>query len=795
MAVIRHVLLRKLLRDLWDRKGSLLALVAIVAVGVACLAAMAAVYRDLDGARRRYYADRRLADFAVKLKRGPEWIIDEVAAQPNVRHAAGRISVGVRVEVPDVDEPIVGTAISMPVPRRPVLNDVLLRSGVWFSGPRRRETILNHEFARANGLKPGSRIRVVLQDGAHELLVVGTAMSPEFIYLIPAGGLAPDPARFGVLYLPEDFLRDAADLSGAYNEILGWGHDNSRTALDNTLRLIERRLDPWGVTNTTPVHEQPSARFLADELDGLKKSAVIIPVIFLGVAALALNVLMGRLVTQQRTIIGTLRAIGYSRGAILRHYLNFGVCVGMIGGVFGAALGYGLESVLGKLYEQFYHLPGIEAHLYPDLLLLSIGVSVGASVLGTIKGVRAAARLAPADAMRPPRPERCGKVLIERVSPLWRALSFRWKMILRAVLRNPYRSGVSVAAAAISTALVVAVLSMVDSLDYLMRYEFERVSHQDLTVALRDPRGVGLTQEIGRMPSISAAEPQLGVVCDVSSGPVRRRLAVTGLSRGGRLFTPLDNTGRPIVVPRSGIVLSRKLADILQTGPGETIRLRPLIGRRREVEAPITGVVQTYLGLSAYADITYLSRLLGEEWSANVVFANSFDGSLDLSFLSALKKRPEVVGIGRRKRAFEQMKETFGKSMGMSIGVMVMFAGLIAFGSVLNSALVSLSERRREVGTLRVLGFGSRQVAGIFSGESYLLGGVGIAIGLGLGVGLAHLVSMAYNTELYRFPAIVTPSRLLMSAVLMAVFVGLAQAIVTIAVWRHDWLEALKSRE
>ena len=154
-----------------------------------------------------------------------------------------------------------------------------------------------------------------------------------------------------------------------------------------------------------------------------------------------------------------------------------------------------------------------------------------------------------------------------------------------------------------------------------------------------------------------------------------------------------------------------------------------------------------------------------------------------------------MVGIGERTRALTQLDESFGETMGIAISVMVLFAGLIAFGSVLNTALVSLSERRREVGSLRVLGYTPAQVARIFSGESLLLNGFAIALGLLAGVGLAHLLAYAYNTELYRFPAVIYPVRFLLTAALMAVFVRLAQLIIYGTIRRMDWLEVLKVKE
>jgi putative ABC transport system permease protein len=744
------------------------------------------LFQDLDGARERYYTEYRLADFTVDLKRGPEWTVREVESLPNVREARGRVDIGVLIDLPNRDQLISGRAISLPETRTPVLDDVHLRSGTWFSGTDDKEAILNDSFAKANGLVAGDRIQVLLLDRQHDLLVVGTAMSPEFVYLLPVGGgIVPDPAMFGVLYANERFLQESCDLEGAFNQIVGMCHDTSPLALSNTLQLIEDHLDSFGVTNTTPVQDQPSVRFLADELKGLQTTAIILPSLFLVVSVLVLNVLIGKMVSQQRTVIGTLKALGYSGGELTRHYLSHGLIIGVLGGLTGGLFGYWMQVQLLDLYSQFYAMPGIRPHFYPDAFLGGLAIGIIAALLGTISGLRYAARLEPAEAMRPPPPERGGKVLPEYIPFFWNALSFRGKMILRAIFRNPFRSLTSALATAIATALV----------DYLMSYEFERVSRQDITVSLRDPEGQGTAQEISNMVGVSRSEPQLGVVCDLTHGPRAKRMGITGIPRGAELYTPLDSKGNPIVIPDAGLVLSKKLGEILNAKPGDILKVRSLIGQRKTTRAPVVGTVDTFLGLSAYADLQYLAELLGEERSANTVLATLHPGADQEEFLNELKKRPTVIGVGERRRSLDQLEATFGETMGIMIGIMVLFAGLIAFGGVLNTALVSLSDRQREVGTLRVLGYTPGQISAIFSGESLIVNALGIAAGLLLGVGLAHLVSWAYNTELYRFPVVLLPRRFVESALTLSVFVGLAQGVVYRMIRSLEWLDVLKVKE
>ncbi len=792
---LRFTLKKKLLRDLWGRKLALSALVVIVGIGVACYVAMASVYRDLDGARARYYRDRRLADFAVDLKRAPASVTERVAALPNVSGVRGRIDFAVLLDLPGVDEPITGRAISMPRRRAPVLNDVVLVRGGWFGGRDDREAILNESFAAAHGLGPGDRIKVTLLDRQVDLLIVGTALSPEFVYLIPAGGgLAPDPARFGVLYCPEELLERSCDLEGAVNQIIGTVHDDEPTAIRNTLELIGDELDAWGVTNTVAAADQPSVRFLADELAGLAVTSRTIPVVFLFVAALVLNVLVSRLVRQQRTVIGTLKALGYSSSQVTVHFLGYGVVVGFGGGVAGLALGWWMQTGLVSVYRQFYAVPGIEAHVYPDIAATGLAISVGFAILGTVKSVRHAASLAPAEAMQPPPPEGGHRILLERMPWLWGRLSFRRRLVLRSIFRNPFRSGVSVFASMVSTALVVTTLNNADALDVIVRHEFEQVSHQDVTVVVRDPIDAARADEVTLLDAIGRIEPQLVIVCDVENGARRKRIGVTGLPSGNELYTPLDDRGRRLVVPEEGLLLSRKLADILGVEVGDVVRLRPLIGRRETVRAPIVGIATIYLGLGAYADLGYLSRLVGEERVANSVLGVVAGRRATAELYRGVKERPAVIGVGERRRALDQIQQTFGEVMGTFIGVTVLFAGLIAFGAVLNTALVSLSEREREVATLRVLGYHPGQVSRIFSAESVALNGVGIGFGLLAGVGLTHLLSLAYDTELYRFPVVIAPENLALASALMAAFIAAAQLVIYQLIRALEWLAVLQAR-
>jgi putative ABC transport system permease protein len=691
-------------------------------------------------------------------------------------------------------EPVTGAALSLPATREPVINDVLLRRGFWFSGVGAQEVLLNDSFARENHLQPGHRLRIMLLDEQREFLVIGTVTSAEFIYLIPqGGGLAPDPKRFAAIYFEEKFLQEAGNLAGAFNEFVATAHDTSDGAMLPMLRSVKERLDQYGAIDAQRMNEQPSTKFLENELENVRKTSVITPVIFLSVAALILNVLVARLVQQQRTVIGTLKAIGYTSIQIMMHYLLYGVVIGASGALVGLVLASGIQFAIISLYRVIFEFPVIEQRLHLDLYVAGLLVSSLAAAAGTLKGTLVALRLQPAEAMHPPPPERTHRTPLERFPRLWRRLPFRWKMVFRAIFRNPFRSAVSVFSGLIATMLIVGAFAMRDGMTKLARYELEEVSHQDLSIVLRDPKGRGLAAE--ELQSVQQVEPQLVVPADYLNGPRRRTVNITGIDPGNFLYTPLDQSGKPIVIPESGLVLSRKLAEILDVGVGDQIIVQPLIGERRQTTATVSALVDTYVGLSSYARISYVSRLIGEDWAANQILTRSFPGTNDAEYLHDLKEVRDVIGASRRVHSLKLFEETFSKANAVIISIFIVFAMVIGFGSVLNSALVSLSERQREVATLRVLGFSTGQVAYIFALESFILYGFGMLVGLYAGVWYVRFLTVAYSSELFRFPTVLLAERFVLTTVLMLGCITAALIAVRFLVEKMDWLEVMKVKE
>jgi len=330
----------------------------------------------------------------------------------------------------------------------------------------------------------------------------------------------------------------------------------------------------------------------------------------------------------------------------------------------------------------------------------------------------------------------------------------------------------------------------------LIDFQFRQVQRADIDLVFKDEQGAEALSEIRHLPGVDRVEGVFDVACTFVHGSRTKKGGITGLEPGATLTIPRDQAGRALRVPPVGLAMSRKLASLLRVSTGDELWVEPVRGDRRWRKLRVVEIVDSYIGMSVYADQRYLSRLWGEELAVTGAQLLVQPGSTPRRALfQELKRLPALRAVSARADAIANIMETLVKNQQVFIGLLVLFAGVIFFGSVLNSSLVSLAERSREVATWRVLGYGEWRIGGLFLRESLLLNTVGTCLGLPLGYLLAWGVSVAYDTEMFRIP-VVNPGRSWVGTLVLGlIFCLLAQAVVLRAIRRMDWLEALKTKE
>jgi putative ABC transport system permease protein len=782
---------RKMLRDLRRLWSQSLAIALVMASGIAVFVMALTTMRNLEETRDAYYERYRFPHVFAHVKRAPEALAVRLAAIQGVNAVAPRVIVDVNLDVPGMAEPATGRLVSIPARTRPVLNDLYLKEGDWPAAHNPDEVLASAAFVEAHGMAVGDTLGAIVNGRKRTVTIVGIAQSPEYLYTIPPGGLMPDNRRFGILWMSHDALAAAYDLKGAFNDV---GLTVQRGAsVDDIIAEVDRLLTPYGGIGAYARKDQLSNFFLEGEIEELKLMARQIPAIFLGVAAFLLNIVISRLVATEREHIGLLKAVGYSDVAVAWHYLKLVLVVVLVAVVIGSVGGLYFAAAMTQLYGAFFDFPILLTQAHGGVMGLAIAVGLAAGLVGGVTAVWRAVRLPPVEAMRPPAPTIYRKGLVEAVL-LPGFLSAPGRMVIRHLTRWPLRSALTALGISMAVALLVSALHWLDSIDYMIDVLYDRQSRQDVTLTFVEPVPTSALSDIKNLPGVLAAEPFRAVATALRVGHRERRQGIIGVLPSPDLDRVLDTSLQPAVVPSEGLVLSSTLADVLEVGPGEIVSVEVLESRRTRVDIRVAQVVETYLGAPAYMEIGALNALLEEGPRMNGVNV-LLDSAYLAAFYREVKQTPAIAGAALLVDAVQTMRETIAETIYIMVGFFVGFASIIAFGVVYNSARISLSERARELASMRVLGFSRAEVSRILLGEIAVLTGVALPVGCVIGYGISWVLTVAISNELYRLPLVVDRPTFGISML----FVVLASAVSGLIVRRRldhlDLISVLKTRE
>ena len=778
-------------RDLWHLRGQVSAAALVVACGVAAFVSMRSTYESLLSAQAEYYAAYRFADVFAQVKRAPESLAARIAEIPGVAEVRTQVAMPVTLDVPGLDEPATGRLISVPDRRRSMINDLFLRRGRYVEAERDDEVIVSEPFAAANRLNLGDRIGAIINGRWKRLRIVGTALSPEYIYEVGGGALFPDNRRFGVMWMGERVLAAAFDMEGAFNDLaLTLSAGASQADVIERLDLL---LSRYGGLGAYGREDQLSHRFISDEIAQNRVSSTYIPAIFLSVAAFLLHIVLSRLVAMQRTEIGLLKAFGYSDTTVGLHYLKFALVTVFGGVVLGTLAGLYLGASLTELYRDYYRFPRLDHHISVEVLGVTLIVSFAAAVLGALGAARHAAALPPAEAMRaePPATFRSGS--LERIG-LTRLLPSSGRMIARSVVRRGWKSALAVLGIACAAGMLVLGGFFYDAIRYLMWVQFEVVQRDQVTVAFNEPRSASARYELQRLPGVLRSEPFRAVPARLRLAHRSRRVELTGLSAHSDLRRLIDIKLRAVELPPEGLVISAKLAELLGAKPGDFVTVEILEQARPVRPVRLAAVVEELVGISAYMDLTALNRLLGEQGALSGAYL-AVDGNQTARLYRRLKSVPAVSGVVIRESVLKSFREILDRSIVVTTLINILFACIIAFGVVYNSARIALSERANELASLRVLGFTHREVTVILLGEQGVLTVLAIPLGFAMGVAICWLLVIRLSTELYRIPFVLSARTFGFAALVVAVTALASGFLVARRIHRLDLVAVLKTRE
>jgi putative ABC transport system permease protein len=782
---------RKLLRDIGGMKGQFLVVSLIMACGVALMIVSHSIILSLEITRDAYYQSYRMPDVFGSVKSAPLSLGHRLGHIRGVSSAELRVVQGALLDMEGVQEPVKARLVSLPDSGEQNLNQIFLRRGRLPLVGAQREAVVSEAFALVHNLHIGDRITAILNGHRDHLDICGIGLSPEFVFEAPPGQTLPDNRHFGVFWMRYHSLAVAFDLNGAFNDLcmdLSPG-----TNPQGVIEEVDRMLTIYGAPGAFARKDHPSSKRLDDELRIVHALSVAYPIVFLCVAAFMVNSVILRLVRLQREQIAQLKALGYTSWQVGQHYLNYALVIVALGSVGGIVTGWYLGGSMLRIYSLLFHFPELHFQMDQKALVMALLVSVTAAVFGVAGAVWLAVKLSPAEAMRPEPPADFKPSLLERLG-FTRGTGLVFRMALRNIERRPWQAGFTVAGLALATGLLVLPGALADSVDYLLTYQWNDHFRQNVIVSMREPASRSTQHDLEHLAGVTLVEPIRGFVARVNNGHHERRLFIMGFTQKCQLINPRDVLGRPIVLPAEGLVVSQKLGEVLGVKIGDRVQVQTLEGRCETREIAVRGFMSDFYGMAAYMDIDAVRQHLRESETMTGAFLR-VDPNRWEDFMREVKKQPKIDFASAKQDQLAAFRASTGASIGMLRKLFLWLAVIVAFGVVYNSARIALSERGRDLATLRVVGLTKREIAGVLLGELTLLVLTALPLGLVFGKGLASYVIAAVGNETVRLPQLINSSTYASSVLVVLAATAASFAVVGFMLNKLDLVSVLKARD
>ncbi len=512
-------------------------------------------------------------------------------------------------------------------------------------------------------------------------------------------------------------------------------HDALRELSDAQLE-IDKMEGKWIVLDRNSHYSYRDYGACADRMDGIAK---VFPVFFFLVAALVCMTTMTRMVDEQRNEMGTLKALGYSKLQIASKYIIYALIASILGSILGCSLGmYLFPTVIFNAWNTLYNIDQIKFLFQPGLILLASGSVTGITLLATLYSIYSELIEMPSQLMRPKAAKAGKKILLERISFIWKRLSFLQKVTARNIFRYKKRFFMTIIGIAGCSALLVAGFGINDSISDIVNQQYKVIYHYDATVSAKTSE---ITSQIKSLKGVKDVyeEDHLAVTTKIENKDISTTVHIISNDKKFKDFCTLFNGNKEFDLDDSSVLISQKMATKLNKKAGDTIKIKD--ANNKVIKAKIKGVFTNYVGHHIYA-----SESLYKSWNTSAKTTHIYlikskkttkkfernlgnkimniDGVQSVTFYSSLQKN------------FKDMI----KSISYIVVVLVISAACLAFVVLYNLSNVNISERKREIATIKVLGFTRKEVDAYINRETILLTILGSLIGLGIGIGLHHLI-------------------------------------------------------
>lgn len=790
------VLGRKLFHFIGRNLGQFLAAAAVVALGIMVYVSMNTAYSSLSKSQTRLYQDNHFADYYFQTVKAPQEVVKQIEKVPGVRIATGRIQTDLAI-IKTNDDRATARLVSYTLPVQNQVNGIAVEKGRMFTSNQNSgsiEALVDPQYASANHINWGDSTAVVVDGRERFLTVVGTGSGPEFVYpLKDAADILPDPLKFGIFMVETGQAQKLLNMDGQINQVLlqfSPGADQTQV-----IAAVQEILQPYGLIGSYPRKNQISHAVLQAKLDGIHSIAVYLPVMFLAMAGVIQLIILRRMVNTQRTQIGVMKALGYDNVQIMLHYTWYALAVSVLGAIIGIVLGVLMAGAISNLYNQYFNLPGglqpLNLQTLGSSLLLSLGIGAAAGLSGS----RGVVRINPAEAMRPEPPKNGNRILLEKWPVLWERMTPAWKMTLRSISRNPGRFAITMIGVIFSIGLLIIAFFYNDAVDYMMQKTFNEGERYDITVRFNSPIPENELINISRLDGVLNAEAFMEMPVKIHFRNRAEDEILLAYPTGLSMRKLEDENGNPISVPADGIILNQRTANKLGVSKGDSVEVETQLplGPIHHESVKIAGETQQLFGGGSYINLEQANHILQESHLVSGAMIRVESGQ-ESQVESQLDKMLGISFILNRQKEIRIFQNDMSV-VTSAVSIMILFAVLLGFAIIYNASVINLGERRRELASLRVMGFTVKEISSLLFKENIILLMAGILAGLPFGRILVKSYIESVSTDQFTLPVVIYPRTYLFSAIGAIIFVMAAYRLAVRSIKHLDMVATLKNTD
>jgi len=775
MAIMGY-LLRKMLRDIRHNAGQYVAITIVIMIGVACYVGMMSVSGSVSHSIDHFYSTQNLADLWVRLPYVEESSLAQIRDLPGVASADARIATtgtsGAHTfTIHAITSPPPGTVPAMDTGHLP-------QSGT--------DCIVDRGYARANHLGIGAVISVRIGEANYHLSVVGIFNSPEYLYLAQDITSQPDHLTYGALFVATNLLPTSAD-----NEIVV--RAQPRANLAQVRSQISQIALPGGDGILLDRTQLLSWAMLNQDITQYGQIGAVFPILFFVVAAAVISISMSKNVETQRNHIGTMKALGISGGLITFHFLSYTLMTCLIGCLLGVLAGLlGVMPGIQRIFTAYYTMPATQASGFGVNIVVATGLAFAFAIVATALSVRRPLRESPAATMRPKPPRTTHGILLERTL-WWSRLSYGSKIVWRNLFYNKARALASSVGIIGCVALLLASFSFLDSIGNVLGPRFDAMNQYDIAVTPASPVPVGTTLPLVDADIVSVT-PQASAPASFSVHGQIVSTNLTALEADSNAIALFDSKGSRLSFPSDGVIIPQLFSQHYGLAISDTITVTvaPPDATPTQVSLHVVAIAVEYLQQDIYTSFDYLAAC-DLILPASTFYLSVRDATAP-SVTAALSTN-QAVSQAITKADLAHAWSSEMSILNSMVWIMIAASAVLALAVVYNISAINIFERRRDIATLKVLGYHRGEINRLVDRENLIITGFGAILGIPVGIAMLWLIIRAVVSDTMMVPMVISPLSVLYAVALGFAFTVVANHLVRTKIRQINMVESLKSVE